>query len=83
MAKTQVQTRLDADDMDRLEEYRNEKEVTKAEAVRRLVRRGLRSEGYANTETRQFGQAVAFTTLWRGGVLLALLILLASEVGGI
>ncbi|CCC41971.1 hypothetical protein [Haloquadratum walsbyi] len=41
MVRQQYQTRLDADDARRVEEYQDEHNISEAEAMRRLVRRGL------------------------------------------
>jgi Ribbon-helix-helix protein, copG family. len=41
MPKKQVTTRLDADDAEAVERYCDEKDITQAEAVRRLIREGL------------------------------------------
>ena len=44
MAQDRFQTRLPADDADRVEEYRAANEISQAEAVRRLIRAGLEAE---------------------------------------
>lgn len=41
MGKTRWQTRLDPDDTERVEEYRDDRDLSDAEAVRRLLREGL------------------------------------------
>jgi len=43
-SKIQFQTRLDPDDAEAVEDYADQHEVTKAEAVRRLVRAGIDAE---------------------------------------
>jgi hypothetical protein len=44
--KKQYQTRLESDTADRVDEYRDENEMTDAEAVRRLVRAGLEAQDH-------------------------------------
>lgn len=46
--KDRVQTRLDADDIRRVEDYQRDHDITESEAVRRLVQRGLLEEGYTD-----------------------------------
>jgi hypothetical protein len=46
--KDRVQTRLDADDIRRVEDYQRDRDITESEAVRRLVQRGLLEEGYTD-----------------------------------
>lgn len=46
--KDRVQTRLDADDIHRVEDYQRDHDITESEAVRRLVQRGLLEEGYTD-----------------------------------
>jgi len=48
--KKQYQTRLESDTADRVDEYRDENEMTDAEAIRRLVNAGLEVQ---NHPTRQ------------------------------
>lgn len=47
MSKEQVGTRLPADQYDRLEEYREERGISKSEAVRRLIVAGLDQQSLA------------------------------------
>lgn len=44
MAQDRFQTRLPADDAERVEKYRSSNEISQAEAVRRLIRAGLDAE---------------------------------------
>ncbi len=46
MARERIQTRDDPDVKEAVEEYAEEKDITEAEAVRRLIRTGLTVEGY-------------------------------------
>jgi len=50
MSKEQFQTRLDSDMAERVEEYRDEHELTSAEAVRRLVAAGIEDESEPTRE---------------------------------
>lgn len=42
MTKDTVSTRLDSDDLDRLEQYAERRDLSEAEATRRMIRLGLR-----------------------------------------
>jgi hypothetical protein len=44
MARELVQTRADADTVEALEEFAEEKEITRSEAIRRLLRSGLEAQ---------------------------------------
>lgn len=46
MARERVQTRCDADTVDSIEQYADDREISQSEAVRRLLRLGLDAEGY-------------------------------------
>jgi len=50
MSKEQFQTRLDSDMAERVEKYRDEHELTSAEAVRRLVAAGIKDESEPTRE---------------------------------
>ena len=50
MSKEQFQTRLDSDMAERVEKYRDEHELTSAEAVRRLVAAGIEDESEPTRE---------------------------------
>lgn len=50
MAKEQYQTRLDSDVAERVEQYRENHDLTSAEAVRRLVAAGLEGEAEPTRE---------------------------------
>jgi len=45
MAKERYQTRLPADKAEQLEQFKNDRDISNAEAVRRLVARGLEQTG--------------------------------------
>lgn len=47
--KDRVQTRLDPDDIRRVEDYRRDHDITESEAIRRLIQRGLLDEGYTES----------------------------------
>lgn len=81
--KTVKTIRLPAPEGQRIDELADERDMTEADMYRHLIRTGLDAEtdGDGTTETRAFGQAVAFDSLWRGGVALALLVLIVTEVG--
>jgi len=46
MAREQLQARCDADTVDQIEQYAEEKDIAKSEAMRRMLRAGLRVKGY-------------------------------------
>ena len=51
MARELVQTRADADTVEALEEFAEEKEITRSEAIRRLLRSGLEAQDEPDDET--------------------------------
>ena len=46
MVREKVQTRCDADTVDSIEQYADDRDISQSEAVRRLLRLGLDAEGY-------------------------------------
>ena len=46
MAREQLQARCDADTVGQIEQYAEEKDIAKSEAMRRMLRAGLRVKGY-------------------------------------
>jgi hypothetical protein len=46
MARERVQTRCDADTVESIEQYADDRDISQSEAVRRLLRLGLDAEGY-------------------------------------
>jgi hypothetical protein len=46
MARERVQTRCDADTVESVEQYADDRGISQSEAVRRLLRLGLDAEGY-------------------------------------
>ena len=45
MGRERIQTRADSDTVEQIENYRDERDISQSEAVRRLIRKGLRTEG--------------------------------------
>ncbi len=84
MAKESKTIRLPTPDAERVEEYADDMEMSEADAYRRLVRRGLRSEGYddPHTTTRAFENIVTFQRLVLFGLVLTITILLDDFAGG-
>lgn len=58
MARDLVQTRADPDTIDALEGFAEEKDITRSEAIRRLIRTGLAKEGHAVAATDGSGELV-------------------------
>lgn len=56
MPKKKYQTRLPADTAEDVDEYRDEHEISQAEAVRRLVSAGLKAEADGDGETHRAAQ---------------------------
>ena len=86
MARELMQARYDADTVEEVEQYANEKEVSRSEALRRLTRTGLEVEAGDGEimDTRDMATAnINETVRLAGGamVLLAVLFLVAAEVG--
>lgn len=68
MGKETKGVRLDADDLERVEQYRErtDADITESEAIRRLLRSGLDAEdvpAVGETTTRRMGLGI---NLWRG-----------------
>ena len=89
MGRERIQTRADGDTIEQIEDFREDHDVSQSEAVRRLIRRGLETEGYRNQGDEipdgyakaRINQTVRHT----GGVLIALMLafLVLAEVGAI
>ena len=56
MARELVQTRADADTVETLEAFAEERDITRSEAIRRLIRTGLAQEGHPVAATDGAGQ---------------------------
>ena len=56
MARELVQTRADADTVEALEEFAEEKEITRSEAIRRLLRSGLEAQDEPDDDTTGEGR---------------------------
>ena len=56
MARELVQTRADADTVETLEAFAEERDITRSEAIRRLLRTGLAQEGHPVAATDGAGQ---------------------------
>lgn len=86
MAREKYQTRLPADMAEKVDEYKDEHDISQAEAVRRLIETGLeveRDDGEI-LDTREMATARANETVRAaGGALIGLmvLLLLLLEVG--
>ena len=86
MARERIQTRADADTLEQVEQYAEDKDISYSEAVRRLVRTGLIEKGYREAEADGDELAEARmneTVRTTGGALIGLmvLLLLLLEVG--
>ena len=86
MPREKYQTRLPADMAEKVDEYRDEHDISQAEAVRRLIDAGLeveRDDGEI-VDTRDMAEArVGENVRLAGGVLIALMLafLVLAEVG--
>jgi len=56
MPRDLVQTRADADTVETLEAFAEEQDITRSEAIRRLIRTGLAQEGHPVAATDGAGQ---------------------------
>jgi len=56
MARELVQTRADGDTVEALEEFAEESDITRSEAIRRLLRSGLAQQGHPVKATDGAGQ---------------------------
>ena len=86
MARERIQTRADADTLEQVEQYAEDKDISYSEAVRRLVRTGLIEKGYREAEADGDGMAEARineTARQSGTILMILMLafLTAAEVG--
>jgi hypothetical protein len=80
--KPQVQTRLPEETYEDFEKYRDNRDMTDAEATRTLMKAGLDAEPIdSEPTTRVFDSALSLQRLWALSVTLALLVLLVAEVG--
>lgn len=76
MARERIQTRDDPDVKEAVEEYAEEKDITEAEAVRRLVRTGLDAKGYDTPGTTgRVRLDISLIGRLGGGLLMAALLL--------
>jgi hypothetical protein len=78
-----IQARADPDTVEGIEEYAEERDISRSEAIRRLLREGLEA-GEEDDETEEYAVAkMSPTVRLVGGLLigLALLFLLLSELG--
>jgi len=86
MARERIQTRADADTLEQVEQYADDKDISYSEAVRRLVRTGLIEKGYREAEADgdQLAEARMNETARQSGTILMILMLAfltAAEVG--
>lgn len=56
MPRDLIQTRADADTIEALEAFAEERDITRSEAIRRLIRTGLAQEGHPVAATDGAGQ---------------------------
>jgi hypothetical protein len=87
MARERIQTRADADTLEQVEQYAEDKDISYSEAVRRLVRTGLVEKGYREADVTE-GDELAVAGANRmariiGGQIIGIIaaVLLLSEVG--
>jgi hypothetical protein len=73
MSQEQVGTRLPGDDAETLEQYCNEKGVSKSEALRRAVRQLDNGKEKSRTPN--------LTWLWRSAIVTSLVLISVSETG--
>lgn len=86
MARERIQTRADADTLEQVEQYAEDKDISYSEAVRRLIRAGLIEKGYRESEAAGDDLAEARineTARTAGGaaILVVVVLLLLLEVG--
>lgn len=86
MGRERIQTRADADTLEQVEQYADDKDISYSEAVRRLVRTGLIEKGYREAETAddELAEARINETARQSGTILMILMLAfltAAEVG--
>jgi hypothetical protein len=94
MARERIQTRADADTLEQVEQYADDKDISYSEAVRRLVRTGLIEKGYREAEIDGDGELqranhgltsaeMSPTVRLAGGLLILAMLafLTAAEVG--
>jgi transposase len=87
MARERIQTRADADTLEQVEEYAEDKDISYSEAVRRLVRTGLIEKGYreaeADGETEYAEAHIAPLVREIGGAMIGVIVavLLLVQVG--
>jgi transposase len=86
MARERIQTRADADTLEQVEQYAEDKDISYSEAVRRLVRTGLIEKGYREAEGDgdELAEARMNQTARQSGTILMILMLAfltAAEVG--
>ena len=84
MGNPKYQTRLPADDAERLDNYADEHDISESEAVRRLVRTGLDAQESEEIDTDGMATAKINETARQTGTILMLLMLgflTAVEVG--
>lgn len=86
MAREKYQTRLPADMAEKVDEYKDENDISQAEAVRRLIDTGLKVERQDGELVDMSERSVARmneTARTAGGALIGLLVLFLalSEVG--
>ena len=87
MARERIQTRADADTLEQVEQYADDKDISYSEAVRRLVRTGLIEKGYREAEAGggdDMAEARMNETARQSGTILMILMLAfltAAEVG--
>ena len=84
MARERIQTRADADTLNQVEQYAEDREISESEAVRRLVRAGLIEKGYRDAEAGELAAAnIAAFVREVGGAMIGVIaaVLLLVELG--
>lgn len=75
MGKIQKATRLPKDEADRVAEYADEREISEADALRRLIRAGLEAEQNTGFSV---GQAGTILDVLQTALLVVLIVLVAG-----
>jgi hypothetical protein len=78
MGKTRVQTRVEPDTLERIEEYCDERDIGESAAVRRLIHSGLAKEGYPVTASNG---GILHGLARRSTILLGALLLTTGALG--
>jgi hypothetical protein len=83
MTRERIQTRDDPDVTEAIEEMADEKDISKAEAIRRLVRTGLEVKGYRDRDGSRVERAAMGRYALLAILLIGLLAFLLIFFGGV